>query len=157
LCTARGCYSGEAGIHDLGCTFDRTYRFRDDGELVAYADRSTLSPPSTHLLTRDHFHDALPNPCSVDVVCVDPTRVDVVEIQQALAHPDVVGALALTTPALYGTDTRLVDGTVFIFERDDGRGFIVGGGTVPAGLRALVDLLHLLKTQTTAAPECAGL
>lgn len=79
------------------------------------------------------------------------------EIQQALADADVVAALAQPTPPFYGTDTRPVDGTVFVFERDDGRSFSVGSGPVPAGLRLLVDLLHLLRTQTAATPACAGL
>jgi hypothetical protein len=42
----------------------------------------------------------------------------------------------------------------FHFWRDDGRGFDVGDGTVPAGLRAVVDLLHMAQSQTTAT--CAG-
>ena len=82
---------------------------------------------------------------------------DVVEILQALAHPDVVAALAQTTRPFYGSDTRPVDGTVFLFDRDDGRGFTVGTGAVPAGLSTLVDLLHRLDQQTAATAACAGL
>jgi hypothetical protein len=153
-CTTIAC-PVDAGAND--CVFDRTYRFHDDGGFVAFTDSSTLSPPRTHLMTRDHFRNSLPNQCTRALVCSDSTLVDVKEIQQALAHPDVVAALAQTTRPFYGTDTRPVDGTVFMFDRDDGRGFDVGSGTVPAGLRALVDLLHQLQTQTAATPECAGL
>jgi hypothetical protein len=44
-----------------------------------------------------------------------------------------------------------------MFDRDDQRGFDVGSGTVPAGLSALVDLLHRLQSQTAATPACSGL
>jgi len=163
-CTERACLP-DAGTSDARadggggeiCAFDRTYNFHDDGGFVAFTDRSTLSPPRTHLMSRDHFTNALPNQCTRTLVCSDSTLVDVNEIRQALAHPDVVAALAQTTRPFYGTDTRPVDGNVFMLDRDDGRGFSVGSGTVPAGLRALVDLLHLLRAQTAAAPECAGL
>ena len=154
-CTARACPPGSP--EGLGCSFPRTYRFHDDGGFRAFADSSTLSPPHTHLLARDHLGNALPNQCSRDIVCVDPTLVDVVEILQALAHPDVVAALAQTTRPFYGRDDRPLDGTVFMFDRDDGRGFTVGSGDVPAGLRTLVDLLHRLNEQTAATPACAGL
>ena len=50
-----------------------------------------------------------------------------------------------------------MDGTVFMFDRDDGRGFTVGTGPVPAGLSTLVDLLHRLAQQTATTPACAGL
>jgi Pacifastin inhibitor (LCMII) len=154
-CTARACPPGSP--EGLGCSFPHTYRFRDDGGLGAYADSSTLGPPHTHTLVRDHLGNALPNQCNRDVVCVDPTLVDVVEILQALAHPDVVAALAETTRPFYGQDTRPVDGSVFMFDRDDGRGFTVGSGAVPAGLSSLVDLLHRLDQQTATTPACAGL
>ena len=155
LCTARACPPGSP--EGVGCSFPHTYRFRDDGGFRAFADSSTLAPPHSHTLARDHFANAAPNQCSRDIVCVDPTLVDVVEILQALAHPDVVAALAQTTRPFYGGDTRPVDGTVFMFDRDDGRGFTVGTGPVPAGLSTLVDLLHRLAQQTATTPACAGL
>lgn len=138
------------------CSFDHSYRFRDDGGLRAFADSSTLQPARTHVLARDLFINSLPIECSRDLVCSDPTVVDVAEINAALQHPDVVAALATTPNPFYGTDTRPVDGTVFIFLRDDQRGFTVGSGDVPAGLRALENLLHTLQEQTLASPACAN-
>jgi hypothetical protein len=108
-------------------------------------------------LARDHFINSLPSQCNRELPCSDPAGVGVAEIQQALAHPDVVAALSLATKPLYGTDTRPVDGSVFVFERDDSRGFTLGSGTVPAGLRVLADLLSRLETATIATPACANL
>ena len=139
------------------CSFDRTYRFWDDGGFRAYADRSTLSPARTHTVARDHFANALPNECSRQLTCGDAAAVDVNEFQVALAHADVVAALSLATKPFYGTDTRPVDGSVFVLERDDQRGFMLGSGTVPLGLSALMDLLHALQAETIASPGCANL
>jgi hypothetical protein len=139
------------------CALDRSYAFWDDGGLVAYADRSTLMPPRTHTLSRDHFRNALPNSCSRALACNGSAGVDLGEFVQALGNADVVAALALPMKPFYGTDTRPVDGTVFIFERDDQRGFMLGAGDVPAGLRTLQTLLRQLQSETVASLPCAGL
>ena len=153
-CTLRACIDGPP---NNTCSFDRTYRFWDDGGFRAYADRSTLSPARTHTVARDHFANALPNECSRQLTCGDAAAVDVNEFQVALAHGDVVAALSLATKPFYGTDTRPVDGSVFVLERDDQRGFMLGSGTVPLGLSALMDLLHALQAETIASPGCANL
>jgi hypothetical protein len=139
------------------CSLDHTYRFGNNGGLVAYVDSSTLTPPRTLVVSRDRFRNAAPAQCMRDVPCYDASLVDVQGIQQALAHPDVVAALATPTPPFYGTDTRPSDGAVFIFERDDQRGFTAGSGNVPPGIRALASLLLRLQSETAATPACAGL
>ena len=116
-----------------------------------------MTPPRTFTVARDHFVNSPLSQCARELSCSEPVGGGVAEIQQALAHPDVVAALALATKPLYGTDTRPVDGSVFVFERDDQRGFTLGTGTVPAGLRALADLLSRLETATIATPPCANL
>jgi hypothetical protein len=139
------------------CSLDHTYRFRNDGGLVAYVDSSTLTPPRTQVVSRDRFRNSAPAQCTRDLPCYDASLVDVQGIQQALAHPDVVAALAMTTRPFYGTDNRPTDGAVFLFDRDDQRGFTAGGGNVPPGIRALVNLLLRLQSETAALPACSGL
>ena len=86
-------------------------------------------------------------------------------IKNDLADADVQAALAMPTPPLYGGDTRPVDGTIFQFLRDDGRGFLMGracGGAtgcidIPAGIAKLVADLRLLDTRQLMDPSCASL
>jgi len=140
------------------CALDHVYRFRNDGGRLAFADSSTLTPPRTHLLARDHFRNAPPNQCVRELPCNVPALVDEAAIQRALEDADVVAALAMTTRPFYGVDTRPSDGQVFIFDRDDGRGFDAGSGnSVPPGIRALANLLLTLQGETAATPMCAGL
>jgi hypothetical protein len=152
VCTAVFCFDG--GGSGLGCNFETTYRYSDrvGGAIASIQDSSTLSPPHHDQVTRTVATDGGMSTCEADLPCVDSTRVDVVEIRQALAHPDVVAALAQPSPPTYGTPSTVTP--VFHFLRDDGRGFDVGAGTVPAGLQTLVDLLRMVHTQTTAT--CAG-
>ena len=154
-CTLRACIDGPPST--TACSFDRTYSFWDDGGFRAYADRSTLGPERTHLVARDQFINSLPVTCSRQMACSDAAAVDVNDIQLALTHADVVAALSLATKPFYGTDARPVDGSVFVFERDDQRGFMLGSGSVPAGLQALADLLHALQSETIGSPSCSNL
>jgi len=148
---------GPADAGSARCSLDHSYRFGNNGGLVAYADSSALAPPRTLVVSRDRFRNAAPTQCMRDVPCYDASLVDVQGIQQALAHPDVVAALAMTTRPFYGTDTRPADGVVFIFDRDDQRGFTAGSGNVPPGIRALANLLLRVQSETAATPACAGL
>ena len=145
------------GTATSSCTLDRSYTFWEDGGFVAYADRSTLTPPRTHTVSRDHFRNALPNTCNRELACSGTPGVDLAELAQALGNADVVAALSMSTKPFYGTDTRPADGSIFIFERDDQRGFMLGTGDVPPGLRALQTLLRQLASETVATAACAGL
>jgi hypothetical protein len=151
-----GAGGGTAGAGGA-CTFTATYTFHDDGGLRLYADSSTLTPPRSHAVTRTSASGGAGTTCRRDVPCASPSAVDVTEIEAAIGNADVQAALAKPAGMLYGTDTRPSDGTVFVFQRDDGRSFMVGTGTVPAGLRALEMMLHQLQTETLATPECASL
>ena len=156
----RATLDSSGGTGDVGparCVLDHTYHFHNDGGLVAYVDSSDLDPPRTHVLSRDHLRNSLPNQCRRELPCTTPPAVDLDNIQQLLAHPDVVAALSMTTRPFYGVDNRPSDGQVFIFDRDDGRGFSVGSGTVPPGVRALANLLLRLQTETAATLACAGI
>ena len=149
----RGGTAGASGA----CAFKATYSFHDDGGLRLYADSSTLTPPRTHAVTRTSAGSSAGATCMRDVPCTSASAVDVAEIEAAIASSDVQAALAKPKGALYGTDTRPADGSVWIFARDDGRDFTVGSGSgIPAGLSALETLLKQLQTETLAAPECAS-
>jgi hypothetical protein len=153
-CTARFCPDG--GGSELGCNFETSYQFHVEGAALSVVVSSTLSPPHAQLVTETNRNvpDAGAQECAAELTCVDATRVDVVEIRQALADPDVVVALAQATPPVYGVASPRGDQLVFVFRRADGRGFDLGEGAVPAGVRALADLLRMAESQTTAT--CPG-
>jgi hypothetical protein len=143
-----------APVPDLGtgaCGLDRSYEFYLDGGLRVFQDKSKLSPPRQHGLTRDRRGGTLLN-CTRTFTCATADALTL-----AIAHPDVVEALKLAMPPHYGGDPRPVDGTIFVFRRDDGRGFSVGPGNVPAGVRALETLLNKVYEESLASPECAAL
>jgi hypothetical protein len=143
-----------------GCLFEVGYSFHDDGGLRAYSDTSVLTPARAHTIKRTAIGTDAPVECTRAVPCSGASVVTVPAIQAAIAHADVQAALAKTGRMLYGSDPRPFDGTVWVFERADGRGFMVGSGTapaVPAGLAALEALLRKLTEETLAVPECAAL
>ena len=97
--------------------------------------------------------------------CGDPTRVDVSEVEAAIAHPDVQAALALATRPIYG-DRGIADGPSFNFTRADGRGFSAGiacnvpsatCNPIPAGVTALAQVIRMVIDQQLADASCAAL
>lgn len=158
-CTQSGWVCPDAGADattDAGaCTFSTTYSFSEDGGHLAYSDLSTLEAPNFFRVIRSVPGAIDPLGCFHRVPCASASEVTVAAIEAAVANGDVQAALAKPPGMLYGTDTRPVDGSVFFFGRDDGKGFIVGSGAaVPAGLSALATLLHAAYTQAIAAPDC---
>jgi hypothetical protein len=135
-----------------GCAFDRPYELYRDGGLRLYQDKSKLVPPRQHSITRDRLRGAPTASCFRTLPC---DNVDA--LMRAIAHPDVVEAMKLATRPHYGEDPRPVDGTIFVFTRDDGRGFSVGPGNVPAGIRALEELLLKVLEGSVSAVECGDL
>jgi len=105
----------------------------------------------------------------VRLLCIidpDPTSpVDIERIKIDFAHADVQAALAQAKPPTYGGDARPVDGTIFQFLRDDGRGFLAGnpcGGAascvdVPPGIATLVADLRALDERELMDAACAAL
>jgi hypothetical protein len=97
--------------------------------------------------------------------CGDPALIDISDIVRHLSDPDVVQAMAMATPPLYGQDERPGDGTMFQVLRGDGHGFLAGAdcdtgefchGHVPAGIARLVADLKALDQHQLAAPTCAS-
>jgi hypothetical protein len=173
-CSLCNCRNGVVGFYIGGtcprtCEMDTTYRYGDTGGLVPFEDTSTLAPTLSYTRARTSF---VPDGGS-DASCAPPLPAcdsgvgfDVERIMRAIADDDVQVALAMTTPPLFGADTRPVDGTVFQFLRADGRGFLVGvpcaaGSSgcenAPIGVAVLVATLRALDTQQLMDPTCAAL
>jgi hypothetical protein len=142
----------DAGLPTDTCTLDRRYEFFRDGGLRLFQDKSALLPPGEHQLSRDRRGGATPQSCVRSLPC-DVTAM----VLKAIAQRDVVEALKLATRPHYGSDPRPVDGTIFVFQRDDGHGFSVGPGTVPVGVRDLEQLLLKVADDSLASRECAAL
>ena len=111
---ATGADAGDAqpdSTDDCGCIID-VITWGNDGDRVAYVDRSTLSPCDTFSHQRDPSGTDPPTlACSQDLgTCT--SSVSAREINVALEQPDVRAALA-AAPILFGRDTRPVDGVVF--------------------------------------------
>jgi hypothetical protein len=140
-----------------GCALMTTYMFHDDGGLRAFYDESTLTPVDTHTINRTSFVADAKLSCARAIPCTSATAVTVPAIEAAVANADVQSALAKPPGMLYGSDPRPFDGTIWVFERADGKGFMVGTGAVPVGLGALETLMRKLTDETLAAPECAAL
>jgi hypothetical protein len=172
LCNAQGQYACTTipCPHDLDagtavCALDGVYDYGQDGGLVLYVDRVTLSDRATYRLSRTTTGNAPATVlCTLDLPsCGDASRVDVADIDAAVEDPDVQAALARPTPPIYGRDTRPVDGSIFTFHRASGGGFGVGAPCgdddsdctpAPAGIQRLVTLLGALDTQEQTLPGC---
>ena len=133
------------------------------------SDLMRLSPPATF-----YYHGETPyldgdggifyTLCEPPLpACDDQSRVDVGDVDAAIAHPDVQAALAATDAHWYGSHELLVTNAFLLdFSRSDPRGsFRAGSGDcpnpspscvpTPPGVRALVDLLRTLRGQ-----QCGG-
>lgn len=162
----------DAAITDGGqliCAFDATYAYGLNGGLVASTVQSMLTPPASYQHTTTFVRVAdPPGPLSCTPAlpaCGDPARLDVSDIARDLADPDVVHALAMSAPPLYGLDSRPTDGQMFQLLRGDGRGFLAGPtcdtgefchGPVPSGIVRLVADLQALDQQQLPDPSCAA-
>jgi hypothetical protein len=134
--------------------------FGRDGGLACYRDTTELSGCAT--FTQRRMGEGCgpgDTTCTNEIPQCPGGAISVDDVRSALAHPDVVAALA-AAPILYGRDTRPADGQVFYFE-GGGRRVEVGldctmpGCTpIPAGVRALETLLEALMTQQLARPGC---
>jgi hypothetical protein len=153
------------------CDFAHAYDYGDIGGLRAFVERSTLQPGNRYSHVR---RGVVGNPplasCAPPLpLCGSAGAITALDIEaRDLADADVRAALGQASPPLYGRDARPVDGTVFEFLRDDGRGFLVGQecqgnsgpGTcraIPRGISQLVTHLRDLDRQQLRAEECRAL
>jgi hypothetical protein len=153
------------------CDFSAAYDYGDIGGLRAFVERTILQPGNRYTHVRRAVVGAPPlASCAPPLpACGAADAVTAFDIEQRdLADPDVRAALAQSNPPLYGRDSRPVDGTVFEFAREDGRGFLVGQecqgnsgpGTcraIPRGIAQLVSRLRDLDRQQLRAEECRSL
>ncbi|MEA2747077.1 MAG: hypothetical protein QOI41_1220 [Myxococcales bacterium] len=107
--------------------------------------------------------------CTTTLAACGATSIGIGDVEAALAHPEVQAALSGSTKT-YGSDSRPCDGAVLgitVGSRTVEVGGECTGGTggcsatpcvaVPAGLRALADVLEKLDTQeVSATPSCHG-
>jgi len=159
--------TGGAGGNSGSCAFATTYTILDGGGLVAMADTATLTPPNAFHYVRDFFRqDAGSLSCDPALpACGDAAKIDVRDVEAAIAHADVQAALAMTTAPTYG-NRGVADGPSFNFSRADGRGFNVGLACdtpsttctpIPPGVSALVAVLRDLIKQQRMDPSCSAI
>jgi hypothetical protein len=163
-----GGQGGGAGGQGGSCAFASTYTIVDGGGLVIMLDTATLSPPAGFHYERQFFrlNDAGNISCSPAMpACRDSTRVDVSDVEAAIAHPDVQAALAMATRPIYG-NRGVADAPSFNFTRADGRGFSAGipcspasalCTPIPAGVSALAEVIRMLIDQQLTDASCAAL
>jgi hypothetical protein len=154
---------------DPGCTLPATFHYGPDGGLVAFHQETILSPAASYqrIRTSPGLPEAPELSCSPALpACGDSTLLDISDVLRDLADTDVVAALAMSTPPLYGLDSRPTDGTMYQVLRADGHGFLAGPacttgefchGAVPAGIMRLVTDLQALDQQQLADPSCSAL
>ncbi len=154
----------DGGVADAGCgCLGVNLRFGSNGGLVPQVITSSLAPCATY--SHERQGDAPSGPvvsCTQELATCDAGTIGADAVVAALADPDVRAAIA-AAPVVYGTDPRPVDGTVFRIEVgsaviDVGEecpgGPACGTRTIPAGVRALADLLSRLDTQELARGQC---
>jgi hypothetical protein len=163
--------NGGAGGSGPACAFAYTYTVTE----WSGADTNSLmrlSPPNSFhymgetpflndagVVTRPTCDPAMPG-------CNDPARIDVSDIEAAIANADVQAALAAATPIKCGSTSTLSSFPLFSFGQSDSRGFSCGPDCatpsstctpIPPGIKALIDLVHALDAQQLASdPACRG-
>jgi hypothetical protein len=163
-CTDRACPPDAA---PPVCAFDATYRFGMTGGNAVYEDRATLTPPASYLHERiPRLTDPVSLSCAPPLPSCDAAAVDVYDVTRGVADADVQKALAMAMPPVYGIDPRPYDGSIFSFQRGDGRGFLAGEActgsaiscvAIPAGVARLVATLRALDEQQLKDASCATL
>jgi hypothetical protein len=141
------------------------------GGLVSATEISSLSSCRAYQAETTQLGGGLPGPslCTVpDIGGCDAPSPSIRDVEQAFAHPDVVAALAGSTP-IYGTDPRPCDGAVTrVIVRS--KTIFVGGDCgsspsclpgascvpVPPGVRALVDFLGSIDQHEQPLATCVN-
>lgn len=153
------------------CDMPGTHRFGFDGGLVRFREVGTLTPGRSFTFARLEAGapDAGALSCTTEVpYCATATGdgVDTLTVLNAFNNDDVMAAFASAMPtALYGHDSRPVDGQVFFVERPGGPRLEIGDECgarpscrpIPAGVARLRQVLLALRDQELARPDCAAL
>lgn len=146
-----------------------TVSWGPNGGLTSFTSTSSLKACRTYERSRIVGNGAPTLLCTTTIGACVAASISVGDVESALADPDVTAALAGVTQT-YGSDSRPCDGTVESITVG-AKTIEVGGECtgptggctqtpcvpVPAGLRALVNVLEDLdKQEATAHPECTG-
>jgi hypothetical protein len=160
---------GEDGGLDAGGPTERMCNGEADdiawgpnGGLVAFTERSAISNCDTYSHTRTPGGSAMPSiECLRPFPCEGSGLHGNDDVLALLARPDVKAAVDQGM-ALFGTDSRPVDGTVFRIEYHDS--IIDVGGDCPASasgctpipdsLHSLVALLHSIDDEQLQLSDC---
>jgi hypothetical protein len=165
--TAADVVQGDAFVDAGACQdcLSAAITWGQTGGLVPFVDSSSLASCRTYARARSgRTLDGGTPSCSAQIGSCSEPPVGVADVERALVHPDVVAALASPTPPVYGMDSRPVDGSLLAVTID-GKEIDVGAEcppdgrfcrvAVPAGVRALADVLERLDAQEIATPACA--
>ena len=148
---------------DGRCDFVEDYEFGPVGGLVAYTDRSYLSPGNRYRHVRTPVRgDGAVLSCEVPLpACSMTYRQTAYYLSPRLTNPEVTAALSATAPPLFGFDDRPMDGTVL--ELKTARGSLLMGSecdnrtpcrAIPQVIRELKAMLTILDAQQLAMPPC---
>lgn len=144
-----------------------TVTWEENGGHVAFVDTSSLSTCRTYARARTSSGKQTLQ-CTSELGACSVAPIAVGDVEAALAHADVVGALSSDTKT-YGADSRPCDGSVLAITIG-AKTLEVGGECkgeptgcspnpcvpVPAGVRALATLLQKLDAQEIAKPACSA-
>ena len=172
-CETCYCISGSVHCSDVGCwcflgaaDAVETLTFGQNGGLVGYRDSATLA---TNSYTYSRTPDGATTPSASCMPALPPCltgqMLDINDIRNDLADPDVRLAFATTPPLVFGVDSRRGDGTILEVKLwKSGSSFLVGPDCppsssscrpIPPGVAKLVADLQALNEQQLADPSCA--
>lgn len=151
------------------CRSTTRYKFRAEGGISPWVQHYELGDNGLLRLTnlpREGVDAGASETCTVFVPCDSETKVDVREVHAALAMPAVEAAFGDGTQVLGGNPT-VVDGELFVIEREDGDKIVVGSPCaasdtnctpIPPAVESLRTLLAtLIQERRVITPLDGGL
>jgi hypothetical protein len=157
-----GAAGSTGGIGGCSDCVSQAVTWRWDGGMVAFQEQSSLSPCKSYERVRTSPDgSSVLGSCTQDTPTCLASSIDVTDVEQALAHPDMQKAFA-AAPVLYGEDPRPWDGQLLQITR--------GGKTVeigvectgqpsctpiPQGVGLGGQILEDLDAQEIAKPPCS--
>jgi hypothetical protein len=155
------CTGGEA--HDQPCRLTLSMNYASEGGLGPYYDASALAPPNAFTLMRTYNNSTLSaQTCAAALpICSRDARdVTTGDVTRVLSVPSVVAAFATPT-AVFGYDSRPVDGRILVLRSPDGKSLGIGDNRpdtpVPQALLDVRTAFNQLDVQMRATPACAAL
>lgn len=149
------------------CTLDQSYVIATSGGLMSNRNSYVLS--ASGKLTVTNVAESIdPDAgvrfsCSVDLPACGSAKVDSSDLAAAFQAPGVIAAFGDGSKVL-GFDSRPMDGSVWVFQRADGKRILLGGPcngasgctAIPADVEALGKVIGDLFQQTTLGQQDDG-